>query len=91
MKCHVHVWLCSVFYSLHLQHNSFNLNNDPTKIPILLQLSNDPEVWMSSRKATNVVSTSTDVLYPDPLSPKPSASSAMQTADPQSAGPSTSL
>jgi len=62
---------------------SFNLNTDTPKIPILLQLRNSPQVWKSSR---NDVTTLTDVLFPDPLSPIPSAFSNMNTP-----GPSTSL
>lgn len=50
-----------------------------------------PQLWKSTIKATNCVSTSSDMLFPDPLSPTPSASSAMKTPDQQSRGPSESL
>ena len=66
MKFH-DVWLCSSFYSLQLQQNSFQLNADPPNFLILLQLNNSPQVWKSTRKATNCVSTSNDVLLPIPV------------------------
>ena len=49
MKFHSDVLLCSSFYSLHLHQISFNLNADPPKILILLQLRNIPQVEVNQK------------------------------------------
>jgi len=68
----------------------FQLNADPPKLVILLQLRNGPQMWKSTRKATNCISASPDMLFPFPFSPTASASSAVKTPDQQSPGPSAS-
>jgi len=67
------------------------VNADPPKILIIVQLMHSLQLWKSSIKATKGVSTLTDVLFPDHLSPTVSVASAVKTPDSQSSGPSASL